>query len=127
MVGKASATHELSTVLCDRKFDKIGEDELDSDEDQMKHPPISGTGPAISHEKAQPPPQQMTKKGKENRLRFEYQGQLIYEWEQSLEEVVSHSCHCNSSRRPIFTLHHHLEFKRKILIFASLLITSSLD
>jgi hypothetical protein len=72
-----------------RKFDKIGDDEFDSDSEQMKHPPISGA--ALSDEGSQPqppPPQQMTKKGKENRLRFEYQGQLIYEWEQSLEEVI---------------------------------------
>ena len=29
----------------------------------------------------------MAKKGKEGRIRFEYDGRLIYEWEQSLEEV----------------------------------------
>jgi hypothetical protein len=30
---------------------------------------------------------QMTNKGKENRLKFEYEGRTVYEWEQSLEEV----------------------------------------
>jgi hypothetical protein len=61
-----------------RKFDKIGDDEFDSDHEEPK-PSILQT--------SQPPPQKMTKKGKENRLRYEYQGELIYEWEQSLEEV----------------------------------------
>jgi hypothetical protein len=70
-----------------RKFDKIGDDEFDSDNEQMKHPPMSDTPLSEKSEAQPPPPQQMTKKGKENRLRFEYQGQLIYEWEQSLEEV----------------------------------------
>lgn len=33
------------------------------------------------------PPQLMTKKSKEGRFKFEYEGRTIYEWEQSLEEV----------------------------------------
>lgn len=33
------------------------------------------------------PPIKMTKKGKEGRLQFEHEGRVIYEWEQSLEEV----------------------------------------
>ena len=32
-------------------------------------------------------PQKMTQKGKEGRYRFEHEGRLIYEWDQSLEEV----------------------------------------
>lgn len=67
-----------------RKFDKIGDD-IDSDNEDSRQTTITTTP---SNPQTQlPPPQQMTKKGKENRLRFEYQGQLIYEWEQSLEEV----------------------------------------
>jgi hypothetical protein len=30
----------------------------------------------------------MTGKGKEGRLKFEHGGRTIYEWEQSLEEVI---------------------------------------
>jgi hypothetical protein len=36
---------------------------------------------------AKPPPQQMTKKGKEGRYKFEYEGRTIYEWDQNLNEV----------------------------------------
>ncbi len=32
-------------------------------------------------------PAKLTKKGKEGRLKFEYEGRTIYEWEQSLQEV----------------------------------------
>lgn len=34
-----------------------------------------------------PEPIPMAKRGKEGRLKFEYQGRTIYEWEQSLSEV----------------------------------------
>lgn len=34
-----------------------------------------------------PPVQKMTAKGKDGRLKFEYEGRTIYEWEQSLTEV----------------------------------------
>jgi hypothetical protein len=64
-----------------RKFDKIGDDGFDSDKEEL-------AVPSAALQSSQPPPsQKMTKKGRENRLRYEYQGQLIYEWEQSLEEV----------------------------------------
>src|SRR5690348_5114231 len=36
-----------------------------------------------------PPPSVRTQKGKEgNRLKFEYGGKTIYEWEQSLQEII---------------------------------------
>ena len=33
------------------------------------------------------PTKKMTAKGKDGRYKFEHEGRLIYEWEQSLEEV----------------------------------------
>ena len=60
------------------RFDKICEDINDDEEEkQLSTPTISQA----------PPPVKMTPKGKDNRYRFEYEGRLIYEWEQSLEEV----------------------------------------
>ena len=72
-----------------RKFDKI-DDEIDLDDDNNNNERKEISSPSLppSSLAPPPPPQQQTKKGKENRLQFEYQGQLIYEWEQSLEEVM---------------------------------------
>jgi hypothetical protein len=84
-----------------RRFDYIG----DSDDDEAivpieetlpKRPSdVSGLSSdvlksvAISQNPAalQQNAQTITKKGKEGRLKFEYQGRAIYEWEQSLSEV----------------------------------------
>ncbi len=76
-----------------RRFDHI---DVDSDEEETKQsstvqiPTLSsgsGTSPGLSPSPPQQPVSKMTKKGKENRFRFEYVGNLIYEWDQSLEEV----------------------------------------
>jgi hypothetical protein len=61
-----------------RKFDHI---DTDSDEDDHK-PELKPT--IVSDQKPQP----MTKKGKEGRFKFEHKGQTIYEWEQSMNEVI---------------------------------------
>lgn len=58
-----------------RRFDNIN---YDSDEAESK--PLGANSR---------PPQQMTRKGKENRFKFEHEGRLIYEWEQSLDEASS--------------------------------------
>ena len=66
------------------RFDKICDDLNDDDDDDKKQPPSEPTITA-----AAPPPVQKTAKGKDNRYKFEYEGRLIYEWEQSLEEVYA--------------------------------------
>ncbi len=85
------------------RFDHI---DTDSEEDERTQassvsasaaltPPIpinasGSTGPAASSPPAQGPPVKMTSKGQDGRLKFEYEGRTIYEWEQSLEEVRIH-------------------------------------
>jgi len=60
------------------RFDHIGDDsDAEEAEESTPTPTIPSDQPVV----------QMTRKGKEGRYRFEYQGRLIYEWEQSLEEV----------------------------------------
>eukprot|EP01039_Chlorochromonas_danica_P003797 gene3797-4147_t len=81
-----------------RKFDHI----LDSDDEEDSQPIVTAasssstttTAPApapVSASLGLPPSvkpgEVMTKKGKEGRLRFEYEGRTVYEWEQSLTEV----------------------------------------
>ena len=61
------------------RFDHI---ETDSDDEETKLASINK--PKLADF---PPPTQMTKKGKEGRFKFEYEGRTIFEWEQSLEEV----------------------------------------
>ena len=72
---------------CDySRFDHIE----DSDDEEELPVPVEGVAqqpaliPTIPSDQ---PPVQMTRKGKEGRFKFEYQGRLIYEWDQSLEEV----------------------------------------
>lgn len=79
------------------RFDHIGSD----DEEEESRVAVSMGNPdpsAFSFDNEQGPglvptipsdrpPVPMTKKGREGRYRFEYQGRLIYEWDQSLEEV----------------------------------------
>jgi hypothetical protein len=82
-----------------RKFDHI----IDSDEEndlEKKQPVINPEVLQAEKEWKEeqvaklpndrpPPPSVMTKKGKEgNRLKFEYNGRTIYEWEQTLTEVI---------------------------------------
>lgn len=67
------------------RFDKI-DDDINDDED-VKESPLTITEPSSRGLPTQQS-EKMTKKGKSNRYRFEYEGRLIYEWEQSLEEVV---------------------------------------
>lgn len=64
-----------------RKFDLI---DSDSDEDSPTKTSEPVLKPTIVSDSK---PQLMTKKGTEGRLKFEHNGQLIYEWEQSLSEV----------------------------------------
>ena len=61
-----------------KKFDLI---DTDSDEEI---PSESKLMPTIISDTA---PQKMSKKGKEGRIQFQYEGRTIYEWEQSLTEV----------------------------------------
>lgn len=94
-----------------KKFDNI----VDSDEDDdgtpvMKQPAMVRPSPPSSSSSSSvpssssissvpvtipsanlqqpPPPTIMTKKGKEGRLKYEYEGRTIYEWEQNLNEVI---------------------------------------
>lgn len=68
-----------------RKFDHIDTDsEEDNDIIQMKKP--SNPSPALNSISTKTPTL-MTKKGKEGRLKFEYDGRVVYEWDQTLEEV----------------------------------------
>eukprot|EP01038_Epipyxis_sp_PR26KG_P007736 gene7736-10511_t len=65
-----------------RRFDAIDTDS--DDENQFKMVSNDTIVPTIP---SNVPPQPLTKKGKEGRIKFEYQGRTIYEWEQSLSEV----------------------------------------
>lgn len=66
-----------------RKFDDI----VDSDSDDERID-LTGTGlPAPHVENFRSSAKVATKKGADGRLRFEHDGNTIYEWEQSLEEV----------------------------------------
>jgi hypothetical protein len=84
-----------------KKFDSI----IDSDEEddvvlspslarQQLQPPSSSSSSSLSPSplSSLPPGSQpvtkMTKKGKEGRLKYEYEGRTIYEWEQNLNEVL---------------------------------------
>mmetsp|Transcript_15641 Transcript_15641/g.26073 ORF Transcript_15641/g.26073 Transcript_15641/m.26073 type:complete len:209 (-) Transcript_15641:2294-2920(-) len=71
------------------RFDKINYDDSDDDLDNVKSPKESTTIQGSNTvSEAPPPPVRKTPKGSDkNRLRFEHEGRLIYEWEQSLEEV----------------------------------------
>jgi len=64
------------------RFDKIDDLEEPDDADEAKSNGISSSSPQG------PTTTQMTPKGKDGRLKFEYEGRKIYEWEQSLDEVV---------------------------------------
>lgn len=80
-----------------RKFDHIldSDDEEEEEDQRIAAPqPIatassssSGAPLPLGLPSAVKPGEVMTKKGKEGRLRFEYEGRTIYEWEQSLTEV----------------------------------------
>eukprot|EP01036_Dinobryon_divergens_P030952 gene30953-40279_t len=70
------------------KFNNI-HDSDDEDENNNSHQEFINSNPSeitpgIS---PKPAPVPMAKKGKEGRLKFEYNGRTIYEWEQSLSEV----------------------------------------
>eukprot|EP01041_Mallomonas_annulata_P002025 gene2025-3936_t len=70
-----------------RGFDNI---DTDSDEESTTKQTISGVLPVkTTNSTTLPnlPKATMTQKGKDGRLRFEYGGRTIFEWEQSLEEV----------------------------------------
>lgn len=54
-------------------------DHIDTDSDEEN--------PATPSAAASPAASRMTSKGVDGRLKFEYDGRTIYEWEQSLEEV----------------------------------------
>jgi hypothetical protein len=83
-----------------RKFDHIGDDDSDIEDHvatanpvSRNYPhelltPTSTSIPKPTDPNAPPPPMKMVTKGKEGRYRFEYQGRLIYEWEQNLNEVI---------------------------------------
>lgn len=82
----------MSKVIDYSKFDHIGDN--DSDEEQESSTSKSSLQPKIKPNEINfPPPisplpsSLMTKKGKEGRFKFEYDGNTIYEWEQSLEDV----------------------------------------
>ena len=75
------------------KFDQLVVDEDEENEARIINPTTLSSGPSGD---GNSPPMigrnldsnvKMAKKGKEGRIRFEYDGRLIYEWEQSLEEV----------------------------------------
>ena len=76
----------MSALIDYSRFDSI---DTDSDEEDSSAssaattvtPQLVPTIPSAS------PPQLMTKRGKEGRYKFEFEGRTIYEWEQSLEEV----------------------------------------
>ena len=71
------------------RFDHIGDSDEEGDEAPVAAP-VSVAPPAAAGARPAPPgPARMTSKGKDGRLKFEYQGRTIYEWEQSLEEVLS--------------------------------------
>lgn len=61
------------------RFDHIDFDSDDENEKNViKNPPPGAVKKAVTP---------MTKKGKDGRLRFEYEGRTIYEWEQTIDEV----------------------------------------
>lgn len=64
------------------KFDSI---KYDSEDDDGAPTILSKEIPSKPLET--PAPQTLAKKGKEGRIRFEYEGVTVYEWEQSLIEV----------------------------------------
>jgi hypothetical protein len=75
-----------------RKFASI----IDSDEEEEQNsinmpasvqPSSSASIPPALPASMAPPLQQMTKKGKEGRFKYEFQGRTVYEWEQSLTDV----------------------------------------
>ena len=76
------------------KFDKINYD-TDSDEENKQAATIKPSAVPMSGNVADLPniandpvvPTKMTAKTKEGRLKFEYQGRTVYEWEQNLDEV----------------------------------------
>lgn len=77
----------MSKTLDYSRFDHI---DTDSDEDETSSPDpskSSGASDLVPTIPSNTPPQKMTKKGKEGRFKFEYEGRTIYEWEQSLDEV----------------------------------------
>jgi hypothetical protein len=96
------------------RFDKI--DEVLNDDEES-------SSSVVTTETAVPPlpaPEKMTKKGKSNRYRFEFEGRLIYEWEQSLEEVFN-TCRAQVARadnqyRLIFFWSRRLVQRRPTLI-----------
>lgn len=72
------------------RFDHIDSDEEDGDAMPQEIPSrpadldaLRKLNPALLPPTTQP----LTSKGKEGRMRFEYEGRTIYEWEQSLSEV----------------------------------------
>ena len=69
-----------------RKFDSI---DTDSDEETPSslHPVKTPKYPDSAPKHPDQTTERMTKKGKEGRIKFEYEGRTIYEWEQSLSEV----------------------------------------
>ena len=68
------------------KFDNINTDSDEDDDDVQPSPVV--LPPTQQEPNPTPPmPTKMTKKTDSGRLKFEYEGRTIYEWEQSLEEV----------------------------------------
>lgn len=71
------------------KFDHI---DTDSDEEQ----PVASAAPvqltSTTAHPLPPGPARMTAKGENGRMKFEYKGITVYEWEQGLEEVVRLTC-----------------------------------
>ena len=78
----------MSRLVDYSKFDGIGDSDDDDDDDNDNKEEQRGRSeeltPTIPSDR---PPVPMTRKGKEGRYKFEWEGRTIYEWEQSLEEV----------------------------------------
>ena len=76
----------MSELVNKRDYSRFDHIDTDSDEDANTNDISSSSSvtPTIVSDK---PPTIMTKKSKEGRFQFEHEGRLIYEWEQSLEEV----------------------------------------
>ena len=71
------------------RFDHIGDSDEEGDEAPVATPvSVAAPAAAAAAEPSHPGPTRMTSKGKDGRLKFEYQGRTVYEWEQSLEEVT---------------------------------------
>jgi hypothetical protein len=68
------------------RFDHI---DTDSDEEGAGLSSAAPSGASSAAAQGLGAPAKMTKKGKDGRLKFEFGGRTIYEWEQSLEEVQS--------------------------------------